>query len=106
MENVADGGGLKLGYYAYNNWIKKNNISEPLLPQLNYTAQQMYWISAASSLCSKLKNVPLPIYIRNNVHSPDLARINVGFSNIVEFAKDFECPVNSIMNPARKCIVW
>ncbi|XP_058806095.1 neprilysin-2-like isoform X2 [Phymastichus coffea] len=105
-ENIADGGGFRIGYYAYNSWVESTNTLEPHLPGLNYTPQQMYWIGIASALCSKIKDVSLPDYLRDDLHSPDEARINVGFSNVEEFAKDFNCPVGSTMNPAQKCVVW
>ena len=41
-----------------------------------------------------------------DVHSPAHARVVLSLANFDEFAKTFNCPVNSKMNPKDKCIVW
>lgn len=50
-ENIADNGGIKESYIAYNEWASTNGM-EQQLPGLNYSPQQMFWISAAQTWCS------------------------------------------------------
>jgi len=43
-KNIADNGGLKIAYYAYQS--SKNETSrETLLPSLNFTSDQLFFIS-------------------------------------------------------------
>ncbi|XP_016836925.1 neprilysin-2 [Nasonia vitripennis] len=105
-ENIADNGGFKAAYYAYNAWINHTAVFEPCLPGLNYTAQQMFWISAANNWCRKQNPEKIRDAIARDWHSPPVARINVPFSNIHEFAEDFMCPIGTNMNPEKKCIIW
>ena len=39
-------------------------------------------------------------------HSPSRYRVLSSLSNNEDFAKDFNCPVGSKMNPVEKCSVW
>lgn len=104
--NVIENGGLKWAYRAYNKLTKPNKTVESSLPGLNYTSQQMFWITAATKLCGKFKPEYLENEILHNRASPSEARVTVGFSDLTEFANDFQCKVNSKMNPEKKCNVW
>lgn len=105
-ENIADNGGIKHAYMAYKNWLN-NHGPDKLLPEfLNYTSEQMFWISSASSWCSKTRPLQLKHMLVSDVHVPMYYRINVAFANSEYFAKDFNCPIGSNMNPYIKCKVW
>ena len=49
-ENIADNGGTIAAYQAYHEWVA-NNGHEEKLPGLNYTINQLYWISLAQTWC-------------------------------------------------------
>ncbi|KAJ8668512.1 hypothetical protein QAD02_010175 [Eretmocerus hayati] len=104
-ENIADNGGIKEAYLAYNSWVKRNK-PEPRLPGLAYSPQQMFWISAAHTWCSAYRPETLKLRITTGVHSPGEFRVLGPMSNMPEFAQDFKCPKGSRMNPEKKCAVW
>lgn len=104
-ENIADNGGIKEAYLAYNRWVERNG-EEPYLPGLRYTGRQMFWVSAASIWCSKTRNEELQQLIVTDEHAPDKYRVIVPLSNMEYFAKDFKCPMGSNMNPEKKCNIW
>ncbi|KAK1899936.1 Endothelin-converting enzyme-like 1, partial [Dissostichus eleginoides] len=47
-ENIADMGGLKLSYYAYQKWVREHGPERPL-PGLKYTHEQLVFIAFAQS---------------------------------------------------------
>jgi len=104
-ENIADNGGVKESYIAYQRWVEKHG-PEPKLPGLDYTPQQMFWISAGQTWCAKYRKESLKMRITTGVHSPSEFRVLGSFSNMKDFAKDFNCPEGSPMNPVQKCEVW
>lgn len=104
-ENIADNGGIKEAYLAYDKWVKRNG-EEPRLPGLNYTGQQLFWISAASVWCSQMRLEELKQLVVTDEHVPDKYRVLAPFSNMEYFAKDFNCPPGSKMNPINKCKIW
>ncbi|XP_040574082.1 neprilysin-2 isoform X2 [Lepeophtheirus salmonis] len=104
-ENIADNGGIKEAYRAYVNWVDRNE-EEKLLPGLNYSQKQLFWVSAANVWCAKFRPKALKLRVLTGVHSPDMFRVRGPFSNMPEFARDFNCPKGSHMNPAKRCEVW
>jgi len=106
-ENIADNGGIKEAYRAYNQWIKTNG-AEQILPGLDYSPRQLFWISAANVWCSKARPQALKLSVLTGAHSPDQFRVQGAFSNMPAFARDFNCPIGSKMNPNKdeQCNVW
>ncbi|XP_063701659.1 neprilysin-2-like [Culicoides brevitarsis] len=104
-ENIADNGGIQVAYAAYHNFVKKNG-DEKMLPGLNYTPEQLYWISMAQNWCSKSRTEALKIHITQQAHPPGKYRVLIPLMNNEDFAKDFCCPAGSNMNPVNKCKVW
>ncbi|KAF5283679.1 hypothetical protein FQA39_LY17254 [Lamprigera yunnana] len=103
-ENIADNGGLKQSYLAYNNWVKRNNV-EKSLPGLNYTTNQLFWISFAQFWCS-YDGIEYLKVLLTDPHPPSRLRVIGTLSNSESFSKDFNCPLDSPMNPKNKCKVW
>ncbi|XP_049286496.1 neprilysin-2 isoform X11 [Anopheles funestus] len=104
-ENIADNGGIKEAYYAYRKWAEKHG-PEPRLPGLNLSPEQMFWLSAAQTWCSVYRPEAMKMHITTEIHSPEQFRVLGPMSNMHEFAKDFNCPAGSPMNPEHKCEVW
>merc|ERR1740123_2445462 len=105
-ENIADNGGIKEAYNAYQSWMKRNG-EEPKLPGFTkFTPKQMFWISAGNTWCSKYRPLALERRIRTGAHSPGPFRVKGPFSNSPDFSRDFGCPIGSTMNPSSKCEVW
>ena len=44
--------------------------------------------------------------VLTGVHSPPEFRVIGPLSNSEQFSQDWNCPVNSPMNPEEKCTVW
>ena len=104
-ENIADNGGVKESFRAYRKWASKNG-PEALLPGLDYTQEQLFFINYAQVWCQKLTNEALELRIATGVHSPGEFRIRGPTSNYADFARAFNCKKNQGNNPEKKCSVW
>merc|ERR1719153_1905715 len=49
-ENIADNGGIKLAFRAYERFVS-NSGPEPILPGLGFTQRQLMWLSIARTYC-------------------------------------------------------
>lgn len=104
-ENLADNGGLKASFKAYKMWVEKNG-EELMLPGLGKSNDEVFFIAFAQSWCtSKLSNVLID-QINTDVHSPEFDRVRGSVKFNKDFAKIFNCPIGSPMNPEVKCSVW
>lgn len=107
-ENIADNGGIKEAYQAYNLYLTKKNKNDLILPGLEtFTFKQLFWLTNANLYCTKYN----PEYVENGLfdedHPPNEFRIIGMLSNNRNFAKDFKCPLRSNMNPTwQKCPTW
>ena len=103
--HVSVTGGVREAYRAYQQYVRDHG-EERVLPALGYTQAQLFWLSGASLYCSVSRPAALKNQVLTNEHSPAVYRVNGAFSNSPQFAEDWNCPVGSPMNPAKKCTVW
>lgn len=101
---IADVGGVKAAHAAYQRFVKSHG-PESVLPGMNFTPDQLFWITGAQIWCSTMKKEyeSAPFY---DVHAPDRYRVLGTLSSSTEFAKDFKCAPNTPMNPIKKCEIW
>ncbi|XP_015454297.2 endothelin-converting enzyme 1 [Pteropus alecto] len=104
-ENIADNGGLKAAYRAYQNWVKKNG-AEQTLPTLGLTNNQLFFLGFAQVWCSVRTPESTHEGLITDPHSPSRFRVIGSVSNSKEFPEHFHCPPGSPMNPRHKCEVW
>ena len=104
-DNIADNGGLRHAFQAYQNYMKGKS-KEPGLPGLDYTVDQLFFIQATAQYCTKRKIEVTEYNLKHDGHSPDKLRIIGTMSNMEEFAQAFKCKLGSPMNPPVKCRLW
>ncbi|BES92051.1 Peptidase family M13 [Nesidiocoris tenuis] len=105
-ENIADNGGIKQAFRAYQKWLSLPGKKDETLPGLNYTGTQLFFLNFAQVWCGETRPAASRNKLKTAVHSPGKFRVIGTLSNSVEFAKVFNCPLGSPMNPAKKCTVW
>ncbi|XP_035390312.1 endothelin-converting enzyme-like 1 [Electrophorus electricus] len=104
-ENIADLGGLKLSYYAYQKWIREHGPERPL-PGLKYTHEQLLFIAFAQNWCMKRRSQSIYLQLLTDKHAPEHYRVIGSVSQFDEFGRVFHCPKGSPMHPVNKCSVW
>ncbi|KAI0363474.1 Metalloprotease [Pilatotrama ljubarskyi] len=108
-ENIGDSGIIQ----AYRAWKAQydegvKNGTEFLLPGLNYTRDQLFFISFARAWAQNIKPESAVARVRTDPHSPNRYRVEGTVSNIPEFAKAFKCSPKAKLNPPpeKRCIFW
>ncbi|CAF3395393.1 unnamed protein product [Rotaria sp. Silwood1] len=107
-ENIADNGGLKLSFLAYQKHKQRtltsgNNLRLPGLP---YNNDQLFYIAFAHSWCNLETSNAMHYDLINDPHSPARSRIIGTIANSLEFAQVFSCQSKTNMNPSNKCHLW
>ncbi|KAM7310539.1 hypothetical protein ISCGN_007447 [Ixodes scapularis] len=104
-ENIADNGGLKAAFHAFEDWLG-THPDEPPLPGVNLTHKQLFYVGFAQVWCSTETPEAIHLQILSDPHSPAKYRVTGPVSNSEEFAREFQCRKNSAMNTKKKCEVW
>ncbi len=124
-ENIADNGGIRETFKAYEFYSQRNAEPQRLPYVSQYTPEQLLFLSYANVSQKKLLRAFKYIFYLNlktwcglerteflkdliqyNPHSPGKYRVNVPLSNIKTFSDVFNCKENSRMNPKDKCVLW
>jgi predicted metalloendopeptidase len=104
-ENIADNGGVKLAYQAYQSW-KTQQQPPPPAKVGDYTDDQLYFLAYAQSWCAKVSPEEAESRAHSNPHSPPRYRVNGVIVNQPGFGAAFACKPGAAMVPARQCAVW
>jgi endothelin-converting enzyme/putative endopeptidase len=101
-ENVADLGGVRLGYVALMNILAK----KPAPDIGGFTAAQRYFIGYGQSWCGATRPESKRLRVATDPHSPAEFRVNGVVSDMPEFAQAFSCKAGAPMVRAKACRVW
>ncbi|NWS38280.1 NEP protein, partial [Probosciger aterrimus] len=104
-ENIADNGGIRQAYKAYENFVKKHG-KERLLPGLEMNHKQLFFLNFAQVWCGTYRPEYAVNSIKTDVHSPGKFRVIGSLQNSPEFSEAFSCTDRNYMDPAKKCRVW
>ena len=107
---MSDNGGLSRSFEAWKlsskdtKTFKERNRALPGLS--DYTAEQLFYISFGQTWCNKVTPERAEKLNESDPHSRGKYRIIGSVSNNEHFAKTFNYPKNSPMNPEKKCLIW
>ncbi|XP_072047749.1 membrane metallo-endopeptidase-like 1 isoform X2 [Amphiura filiformis] len=104
-ENIADNGGIRESLKAY----RDNHDDYVKLPGFeDYSPEQLFFLNFAQIWCSKYRPEALDSQIDTDAHSTPRFRVIGTLHNSFDFAKAYNCPADSMMNPPAKdkCVLW
>eukprot|EP00741_Cyanophora_paradoxa_P009310 tig00000144_g9018.t1 len=108
-ENIADMGGVRLAWFAYQSWkaARGGERADPS-PTTLLTPDQLYFVAFAQNWCQKKRPEYQKIMLRSDPHSPGKFRVLGSLSSFPEFAKAYNCPAGTELNPPadERCEVW
>ena len=102
-ENIADIGGLKEAYVAYQSYLKRHGDTQEI-PQL--TNDQLFFVAFAQNWCAMASPQYTRMQVTVDPHSPPRFRAIGAVSDNPYFAEAFSCKVGDPMVPKNQCVVW
>ncbi|CAF0827881.1 unnamed protein product [Adineta steineri] len=106
-EDIADNGGLREAFYAYQKSTLANPNADKRLPGLSkYSPTQMFFINYAHTYCTKMTDSYARVLFESDTHSLGQFRVNGPTSNFAEFDRAFNCKPDQRNSRVKKCTVW
>jgi len=104
-ENIADIGGARFAFRAYQQWVEENGAEEPVA---GLDGEKVFFVNFAQNWCSLITDEALEMQVRTDPHSPARFRVNGTLRNTPEFHEVFECAEGAAMRPSDDdmCVVW
>ncbi|WP_243324426.1 M13 family metallopeptidase [Geothrix sp. SG200] len=87
-ENIADIGGLKIAFAAYQNSLKGKPAPAPID---GFTGPQRFFLGAAAVWRNHIREAALSVRLKTDPHSPGRERVIGPLSNLPEFYDAFSC---------------
>ncbi len=107
-ENIADLGGVKISYAALEKALARKSVTEQNQKIDGFTPQQRFFLSWAQNWRNNTRRETIRLLLQIDPHSPGKFRVNGPFSNLPEFAHDFQVPDGSPMvrPPDERVQIW
>ena len=98
-ENIADIGGLKIAFAAYQNSLKGKAVPAPID---GFTGPQRFFLGAATVWRQHIREARQSQLLKIDPHSPGHERVNGPLSNLPEFYEAFGCADGTAMKRDEK----
>mmetsp|Transcript_10779 Transcript_10779/g.25307 ORF Transcript_10779/g.25307 Transcript_10779/m.25307 type:complete len:694 (-) Transcript_10779:79-2160(-) len=98
-ENIADEGGMKFAYSAFRRTL-------PHQGRLSMAEDRLFFTAFAQNWCEVNRKKAIFDSLENDEHSPGKYRVLGVLTNFPPFAKAFNCPIGTKMNPPKQCELW
>jgi membrane metallo-endopeptidase-like protein 1 len=106
-EDIADNGGIKASFAAYQKWAKSNSNADKKLPGLkDYSSEQLFFMNFAHTWCIKMTDAYILNRVLTDPHSLGPFRVIGPTSNYDQFDKAFSCTPGQKNSRENKCTVW
>jgi endothelin-converting enzyme/putative endopeptidase len=102
-ENIADLGGLKLSFAAYQ---ASRAGRLPEAPVAGFSADQQFFLAAAQVWCTQIRPENARLRVATDPHSSARWRVNGPLANLSEFAQAFQCKAGDAMVRGERCEIW
>jgi endothelin-converting enzyme/putative endopeptidase len=96
-ENIADIGGLKEAYFAYQAWAEEQGGDPPAVEGMSNG--QVFFVAWAQNWCQHAAEAEVARRLEVDPHSP-------GAFRAIGFAEAFSCAEGTPMNPTDRCEIW
>jgi predicted metalloendopeptidase len=103
-ENIADLGGIKEAYRAYQKWTKEQ--TEPVAGVEGMTNDQLFFVAFAQTWCQVATPEIERMLATVDPHSAPKFRVNGPLSSFPAFGDAFQCAEGAPMRPKDACEVW
>jgi putative endopeptidase len=103
-ENIADFGGIKQAFMAYQKWSTETGGEQPIVEGL--TNEQLLFVAYAQSWCSISSPEIDKLLATVDPHSPPKFRVNVPLAHLPAFWETFSCGEGTPMHAKNVCEVW
>jgi putative endopeptidase len=103
-ENIADIGGVKEAYFAYQAWAAERG-GDPAVAE-GMSNEQVFFVAWAQNWCQHMAEPTLERRLETDPHAPGEYRAIGPLVVLPEFAEAFECAEGTPMNPPNRCEIW
>nr|CAH8837879.1 unnamed protein product [Trichobilharzia regenti] len=105
-EILSDDGGLRIAYQTFQRLTKNLTNDADKNTKSSSTSEKLFFYKFAETFCEKYTAEGIAEDMSNSDHVLGHYRVVGALSNSENFARAYNCPVGSPMNPIEKCHVW